>query len=89
MKLIEWPYYGADFLLSQGLSPDFVSRFWEQVIISGEAGGAFGGAAYRPIYSGASEPCASRMVRKGNYQRSLSPVISVLIWAFQVEAFLA
>lgn len=34
MKLIEWPYYGADFLLSQGLSPDFVSRFWEQVIIS-------------------------------------------------------
>jgi len=34
MKLIEWTYYRTEFLASQGLSPTFVRRFWEKVIIT-------------------------------------------------------
>lgn len=33
MKLIEWPYYRADFLLTQGLSATAPSRFWSNVYV--------------------------------------------------------
>lgn len=35
MKLITWPNYSAEYLLSQGLSPNFPQRFWAKVDIRG------------------------------------------------------
>jgi hypothetical protein len=34
MKLIEWPYYRKEFLLSQGFSTTFAERFWNKVRIA-------------------------------------------------------